>query len=177
MFTYSQNHFCVIWKTNQSTFPDAIKEIESNFRYEQTQINDNTLQQVIEEKFPISFEMNCLYNVTAFDLETGNVAYTEYVETFAAGSYQLNSLYWCFNSSLNKKELAFERSKVHVFDRKSGNPVLEMIDYVIKIYKGKLKDVINKHGARKLSSHRYQMVGHNGSGFDNFIVLNSLSKS
>ena len=26
------NLFCVIWKTNQSTFPDAIREIENNFR-------------------------------------------------------------------------------------------------------------------------------------------------
>ena len=42
------NRFCVIWKTNQSTFTDAIKERENNFRYEETQINDNILQQVVE---------------------------------------------------------------------------------------------------------------------------------
>ena len=34
------NHFCVIWKTIKSSFSDAIKEIENNFRYEETQIND-----------------------------------------------------------------------------------------------------------------------------------------
>ena len=26
------NHFCIIWKTSQSAFPDAIREIENNFR-------------------------------------------------------------------------------------------------------------------------------------------------
>ena len=65
-----------MWKTNQSAFPDAIQEMEKNSdtkRYEEIQINDIILQQVIEYKFPISDEMNCLYNVFAFDLETCNV--------------------------------------------------------------------------------------------------------
>ena len=53
------NRFCIIWKTNQSTFPDAIEERENNFKYEETHINDNRLQQVVEYKFPISYEMNC----------------------------------------------------------------------------------------------------------------------
>ena len=33
---------------------------------------------MIEYKFPISYGMNCLYNVFAFDLETCNVEYSEY---------------------------------------------------------------------------------------------------
>ena len=36
------NHFCVIWKNNQSSFLDAIEETELNFRHEENQINDNT---------------------------------------------------------------------------------------------------------------------------------------
>ena len=67
------NHFWVIWKTNQLSFSDAIEEIENNFSNEGTQINDNISQQVIEFKFPISCEMNCLYNVFSFDLETCSV--------------------------------------------------------------------------------------------------------
>ena len=72
------NHFCVIWATNKSSFSDAIKEKENNFRYEETQINDNIEQQAIECKFPISYEMICLYNVFVFDLETCDVEYSEY---------------------------------------------------------------------------------------------------
>ena len=50
---FHNNHFCVKWKTNKSSFSDAIKEVENNFRYEETEINDKILQQVIEYKFPI----------------------------------------------------------------------------------------------------------------------------
>ena len=53
-------HFSVIWKNNQSSFPDAIEEVEKKFKYEETQINYNILQQVIEYKFSISYEKNCL---------------------------------------------------------------------------------------------------------------------
>ena len=61
-FLYSyKNHFCVIWKTNRRTkLLDAVVEIENNFRNEQTQTNDNILKQVVEYKFPITLEMNCL---------------------------------------------------------------------------------------------------------------------
>ena len=52
-----------------------------------------------------------------------------------------------------------------------------MISYVINNYKGKPRYVINKHGARILSSYKYQLVFHNASGFDNYIVLNSLPSS
>ena len=39
-----KNHFCVIWKTNNTTFTDAIKELEDNFKYEPNQISDNILK-------------------------------------------------------------------------------------------------------------------------------------
>ena len=70
-----ENHFCVIWKTKKTSFTDAIKELEDNFKYEAKQISDNILKQVQEYKFPISNEKDCLYAVSAFDLETANVDY------------------------------------------------------------------------------------------------------
>ena len=54
--------------------------------------------------------------------------------------YPLDNLCWCFNSSSNNEELGIERSKLRVFDRKNGNPLLKMIDYVINKYKGKPKN-------------------------------------
>ena len=109
------NHFSVIWKNNQSSFP----------------VNNNILQQVIEYKFPMSYEMNCLYNLFAVGLETCNVEYSENFEPYASGVYHPNKLYWCFNGNSDKEELAFERSKVHEINRENGNPVLKMIEYVI----------------------------------------------
>ena len=171
------NHFWVIWKTNQSAFSDAIEEIEINFRYEETQINDIIIKKVIEYKFPISYEMNCVYNVFAFDLETCNIEYSEYCEPYSVVVYHLNNLYWCFNGNLDKEELAIERFIVHIFDRENDNPVLKVIDYVINNIKANQKIVINEYGKQVLSSYKYQMVGHNASGFDNHIFLHSLPSS
>ena len=132
---------------------------------------------MIEYKFPISNEMNCLCNVFAFDLKTCNVEDSEYCEPYAAGVYHLNQLNWLFNGSLIKEKLAIERSKVHVFARENGNPLLKMIDYIIKNYKGKPKYVISKHNKIINSSYKYQTVGHYASSFDKHIVLNSLPSS
>ena len=51
-----------------------------------------------------------------------------------------------------------------------------MIKYIIANYKGKPKYFKDKNGEFKISSYRYQLIGHNASGFDNAIVLNSLLK-
>ena len=73
LFLY-KTHFCILWKLNRrNSLLDVVAEIKNNFRYEETQIIDNTLKQLIEFMFPISHEMNCLYNFFAFDLEACNV--------------------------------------------------------------------------------------------------------
>ena len=68
---------------------------------------------------------------------------------------------------MTEKELQIERENVHVFDRENNNPVLDMINYVIDNNRGKPKIITNKHGKKIVSSYKYQMVGHNASGFDN----------
>ena len=55
--------------------------------------------------------------------------------------------------------------------------MLKLIEYVLNIYKGQAKYVVNKYGKRVLSAHKNQKGGHNASAFDNFIVLNSLPSS
>ena len=64
-----------------------------------------------------------------------------------------------------------------MFDRENNNPVMDMITCVIENYKGKAKIITSKHNNKIISSYKYQFVGHNASGFDNYIVLNSLPKS
>ena len=80
--------------------------------------------------------MNCLNNVSVFDLETCNtcnVIFSEHCELYGAGVYHITKLYWCFDGNLSKKQLAIDRSKVHVFDIENGKPVLKKIDYVLNI--------------------------------------------
>ena len=172
-----ENHFCVIWKTVNTTFTDAIKELKDNFKYEPNQISDNILKQVQEYKFPISNDKNCLFAVFSFDLETVNVEYQEYCEAYAAGCYHLDRLKECYNGDLFEDDLENERKHVHIFDRENNNPVLDMVNYIITNYKGKSKFYKDKNGDFKLSSYNYQLIGHNAAGFDNAIVLNSLPKT
>ena len=118
-----------------------------------------------------------MFAVSAFDLETCNVENQIYCEPYAASVYHLNSLRECFNDDLKEKELQMERENVLVPDPENNNPVLHMIEYVINNYKGKPKIIINKHGKKMIWSYKYQFVGHNASGFDNYIVLKSIPKS
>ena len=76
---------------------EAVIEIGDNFKYEKTQIYDNILKQVVEYKLPLSYEMNWLFNVFAFDPDTYNVETSEYYEANAAGVNHFNNLYGCFN--------------------------------------------------------------------------------
>ena len=51
-----------------------------------------------------------------------------------------------------------------------------MIKYITTNYKGKQIFFKEKNGELKISSNRYQLIGHNASGFDNAFVLDSLPK-
>ena len=112
----------------KNSWLDGVRELEDNFRYGKTQISDNMLKQLCDNKFPISNAENRLYNGFAFDLEACNVKYSEYCEPYAAGVYHFNFLYECFNGDLKKEEIAIGRSEFHVFDRENSNPVFKKIN-------------------------------------------------
>ena len=63
-----------------------------------------------------------------------------------------------------------------MFDRENNKPVMDMIAHVIENYKGKPKVVTDNYDRTIISSKKYQFVGLNASGFDNYIVLNSSPK-
>ena len=166
----------MIWKTINTTFTDAIKGSENKFEYEPNHNSDNISKQVVEYKFPISNEKDCLFALFSIDLETVNVSYQEICEVYAAGCYHLDRLKECYNDDLTEEQLETERQHVHIFDRTNNNPVLGMIKYIIKIYKGKPKSFKDKNDEFKISSYKYQLIGHNARGFDKAVVLNSLPK-
>ena len=118
-----------------------------------------------------------MYGAFAFDLETTNVENQHYCEPDAAGVSHLNRLYECFNGDATETELQIERKHVHVFDRENNNQVMDMTAYVIENYEGKPKNVTDKYDRRKISLYKYQFVGHNASGLDKYILLNSLPKT
>ena len=116
------NIFCVIRKRNRSTFPDAIKELEENFRYEDNQIYGTFFFEKAEEyKIPTSNVKNCRFAVFAFDLETCNVENDINCEAYAAIVYHVNRLNEGFNGELTENKLRIDRKNVHVLIEKRGS--------------------------------------------------------
>ena len=170
-----ENHYCVIWKKNRrDSLLNGVQEIENNFKYIKNKINENNLKQRIRYRFPKYDPIDQLENVFVFDLETHNDQ--EFAEAYAAGLYDVNRLRDCWYRDLNSDELIIERKNVTVFDASNGNCIMNMLKYISKNYDGDERTYIDKDGDEIISSYRLLLVAHNSSGFDSWVVLNSLIK-
>ena len=137
-------------------------------------INENNLKQRIRYRFPKHETIDQLKNVFVFDLETHNDQ--EFAEAYAAGLYNVNRLRDKWDRDLAPDEIIIEKENVTVFDASNGNPVMNMLKYISKNYEGDERTNIDKEGDEIVSSYRLLLVAHNSSGFDSWVVLNSLVK-
>ena len=170
-----KNHYCVIWKKNRKdSLLNGVKEVDENFRYVKNKLNEDNLKQRIRYRFPKHEPINQLENVFVFDLETHNDQ--EFAETYAAGLYDVNHLRECWHRDLTPDELVIERKNVTIFDASNGNCIMNMLKYISENYDGDERTYIDKEGDEIISSYRLLLVAHNSSGFDSWVVLNSLVK-
>ena len=170
-----KNHYCVIWKKNRKdSLLNGVEEIENSFRYVKNKINENNLKQRIRYRFPKHETIDQLENVFVFDLETHND--NEFAETYASGLYDVNRLRDRWHRDLTSEELIIERKNVTVFDASNGNCVMNMLKYISKNYYRDERTNVDKDGDEIVSSYRLLLVAHNSSGFDSWVVLNSLIK-
>ena len=170
-----RNHYCVIWKKNRKdSLLNGVQEIENNFKYVKNIINENNLKQRILYRFPKHETKDQLENVFIFDLETHNDQ--EFAKAYAAGLYDVNRLKDRWHKDLNNNELIKERKHVNIFDASNGNCIMNMLKYISENYDGDERTYIDKDGDEIISSYRLLLVAHNSSGFDSWIVLNSLIK-
>ena len=170
-----KNHYCVIWKKNgKDSLLNGVQEIENNFKYIKNKINENNLKQRILYRFPKYEPINQLENVFVFDLETHNDQ--EFAEAYGAGLYDVNRLRGCWHRDLNSNELVIEGKNVTVFDGSNGNCNMNMLKYISEKYDGDERSYIDKDGDKIISSYRLLLISHNSSGFDSWVVLNSLVK-
>ena len=170
-----KNHYCVIWKKNRKdSLLNGVQEIENNFRYVKNKINENNLKQRIRYRFPKHETIDQLENVFVFDLETHND--NEFAETYAAGFYDVNRLRDRWHRDLTPHELIIERKNVTVLDASNGNCIMNMLYYISENYEGDERTYIDKDADEIISSYRLLLVAHNSSGFESWVVLNSLVK-
>ena len=168
-----KNHYCVIWKKNRKdSLLNGVKEIENNFRYVKNKIKENNLKQRILYRLPKHETIDQLENVFVFDLETHNDQ--EFAEAYAAGLYDVNRLRDRWHRDLTSSELIIERENVTVFDASNGNCRMNMLKYISENYDGDERTYIDKDGDEIVSSYRLLLVAQNSSGFDSWVVLNSL---
>ena len=168
-----KNHYCVIWKKNRKdSLLNVVREIEKNFKYVKNKINENNLKQRIRYRFPKQETIDQLENEFVFGLETHNDQ--EFAEAYAAGLYDVNRLRECWHRDLNSNELIIQRKRVTVFDASNGNCIMNMLKYISENYEGDERTYIDRDGDEIISSYRLLLVAHNSSGFDSWIVLNSL---
>ena len=170
-----KNHYCVIWKKNRrDSLLNGVNEIDKNFKYIKNKINENNLKQRIRYRFPKHETIDQLENVFVFDLETHNDQ--EFAEAYAAGLYDVNRLHDKWDRDLTPDELVIERKNVTIFDASNGNCIMNMLKYISENYDGDERTYIDKDGDEIISSYRLLLVAHNSSGFDSWVVLNSLIK-
>ena len=77
---------------------------------------------------------------------------------------------------MNSNELVIERKNVTVFDGSNGICIMNMLKYISEKYDGDERSYIDKDGDEIISSYGLLLVAHNSSGFDSWVVLNSLVK-
>ena len=170
-----KNHYCVIWKKNRrDSLLNGVNEIENNFKYIKNKINENNLKERIRYRFPKHETIDQLENVFVFDLETHNDQ--EFAEAYAAELYDVNRLHDKWDRDLTLDELVMEGKNVLIFDASNGNCIMNMLKYISENYEGDERTYIDKDGDEIISSYRLLLVAHNSSGFDSWVVLNSLVK-
>ena len=144
------------------------------FKYVKNKINEDNLKQRIRYRFPKHETIDQLKNLFVFDLETHNDQ--EIAEAYAVGLYDVNRLKDKWDRDLTPDEIILERKNVTVFDASIGNCVMNMLKHFSENYEGDERTYIDKDGNEIISSYKLLLVAHNSSGFDSWVVLNSLIK-
>ena len=109
-----------------------------------------------------------------FDLETYNDR--KFAESYAPGLCDLNRLQEKWDRDLTPDKIVTEKDNGIVFDGYNGNSVMNMLKNISENYEGDERTYIDKDGDEIVSSYRLLLVAHNASGFDSWVVLNSLVK-
>ena len=169
------NHYCVIWKKNRrDSLLNEVEEKYKNFKDVKNNRNENNLKQRISYRLSKHETIDQLENVFLFDLELYNDQ--EFAEAYAGGLYDVNRLRDKWDRDLFANKLVMEKDNVIVFDGYNANTVMNVLKYISQCYEGDERTYIDKDGDEIVSSYRLSLVAHDSSGFDSWVVLNSLAK-
>ena len=157
------NHFCVIWKSEGVSFKQAIKELKDNFKMIDNFITEENVTSHFKYEFiPKKIETH-LTNFIVCDLETHN---TDRARPYNMTFYRLSKLAGRNDRNPTKEEL--QKSINDTLPFVGDSCINNALDFCLKLKREERK-VKNK-----IVDYNLQMHAHNGSGFHNWIILNSL---
>ena len=157
------NHFCVIWKSENVNFKQAIRELEENFKIVDNYITEENVNSHFKYEFTPKKIDSHLTNFIVYDLETHN---TDRARPYNMTFYRLSKIAGRYERDPTQEELKKSIDDTIAFA--GDNCINNALDFCLKL-KGEERKIKNK-----IVEYNLQMHAHNGSGFDTWIILNNL---
>ena len=157
------NHFCVIWKTEDVCLKEAAKEVKDNFKIVDNYISDENVNSHFKYEFKPKKIESHLTNFIVYDIETYS---TDRARPYNMTFYRLSKIAGRYNRDPTKEEL--QKSIDDAIAFMGDDCINNALDYCLKL-KGEERKVNNK-----IVEYNLQLHAHNGSGFDTWIILNNL---
>ena len=157
------NNFCLIWKSQNVSFNQAIQELKDNFKIVDNYITEENVNSHFKYEFTPKKIESHLTNLIVYDLETQN---TDRARPYNMTFYRLSKIAGRFERDPTQEELQKPIQDTIAFS--GDNCINNALDFCLKL-KGEERKVKNK-----IVEYNLQMHAHNGSGFDTRIILNNL---
>ena len=171
---YLQKISTVFFEIKNVFFLDAKDELERILKPVKIDINEKNISQKIRYRFPRHGTIGQQENVFLFDLETSNSQ--EFATVDAARLNNLNRLQDMWDRDSTSDEIVSDRENSIVFDKSSGNPIIDLPKCISEKYEGDKRKYIDIDGYEVASPCRILFLASNGNDFDSWVVFNSLDK-
>ena len=132
------NHFCLIWKSDDVSFVGAKRELKDNFEVVDNVISDKHVKSYIKYEYKPKKVQSQLTNVVVYDIETFN---TIKCVPYANCIYRLSKISGKYYRDISEKENQKCLNDCIVF--KGLDNINKMLDYVLQ-FKGEPKRINNK---------------------------------
>ena len=129
-FSIHNKHFCLIWKSNDNSFNQAIKELKLNFKVVDMLYLIKTLNVLLKLKKNLKKDQSPLTNLVVHDLETFNKFR---VVPYFSCIYKLSEIFGGDNRDMSEKDYKKCLNDCVVF--KGNDCINEMLDHVLS-FKG-----------------------------------------
>ena len=156
LYLYNK-HFCVIWKNENISFKDAVKELKDNFKIVDNYITEENVNSHFKYEYIPKKINSHLTNFIVYDIETYS---SDRARPYCISFYRLSKIAGRYDRDQTQEELEKCKQDTIVFD--GEDCIDKALDYCLKL-KGEERKTANN----KVVEYNLQLHAHNGSGFDN----------